>query len=325
MISFHVIERNTSPPHSGKNSVFLQIDNWNDYSFVTMFSVYVFDEKGIRHNLSSVKIGFTGQTELTNTYSTILKPFSQLPEGYFSVGVDVDYYVKLRSEFSEIYRVEFLTSIRDVVFNKSILDAAKDQEVFKTSLLRSLSINALEGQFRRVLAGGAVLTDFNFRFTLDYGPKRASYQIPFNIEADSKPSTNIHALIGRNGVGKTTLLNEMIHSAIDGSTDNARFEVKHPWQDFISIDPQYFSSVVSISFSAFDPFNPPEEQLDPSKGTCYFYVGLKSYADQSGAILKSLTELYEEFVESLDICLSEPGKRRRWLTAIHTLESDDNF
>ncbi|MCE0745531.1 ATP-binding protein [Acetobacter sicerae] len=325
MISFHVISRNISPPHSGRNSVFLQIDNWNDYSFVTMFSVYVFDEKGIRHDLSGVKIGFTGQTESTSTHSTILQPFSQLPEGYFSVGIDVDYYVKLRSEFSESYRVEFLTSIRDVVFNKSILDTAKEQEVFKTSLLRSLSINALEGQFRRVLDGGAVLTDFNFRFTLDSGPKRAGYQIPFNIEADSKPSTNIHALIGRNGVGKTTLLNEMIHSAINGSTDNARFEVKDPWKEFISIDPQYFSSVVSISFSAFDPFNPPKEQLDPSKGTCYFYVGLKSYADQDGAILKSLPELYEEFVESLDICLSESGKRRRWLTAIHTLESDDNF
>lgn len=42
------------------------------------------------------------------------------------------------------------------------------------------------------------------------------------------------------------------------------------------IDHDYFSSLISVSFSAFDPFPPPLEQSDPTKGTCYFYVGLKT-------------------------------------------------
>ena len=127
-------------------------------------------------------------------------------------------------------------------------------------------------------------------------------------------------------MGKTTLLNEMIRSAATGATEGARFETEGHWGiDLEPIGTGYFSSVVSVSFSAFDPFNPPDEQPDPTLGTCYFYIGLKDYADQDGALLKSLNDLYVEFVESLDICLSEVGKRRRWLSAIQTLESDDNF
>ncbi len=325
MISFHVIQRNSAPPSSGQNVVFLQIDHWNDYSFVTMFYVHAFDEQGIRHDLANVRIGFIGQTEAVDTYTTILEPFSKLPEGYFSVGTDVEYYVKLRDELSEIYRAAFLTGLRDVVFDDAILRIAVEEKVFRISHLRSLSLNALEDQFRRVLTGGVPVTDFDFRFTLDPRPNRAGYQLPFTVSAHSKPSTNIHALIGRNGVGKTSLLNAMIWSVTHGVAEGARFEVSSGWKGFTPIGSNYFSSVVSISFSAFDPFNPPEEQTDPTKGTCYFYVGLKSYADQDGAILKSLNELYDELIESLDICLSEKGKRRRWLSAIQTLESDDNF
>jgi AAA domain, putative AbiEii toxin, Type IV TA system len=325
MISFQIILSNSKLPSSGHNAVFLQIDNWNDYSFVTMFYVYAFDENGILHDLANVKIGFVGQTTSVNTYTTISEPFLQLPEGYFSVGTDVDYYMKLREEFSDEYREAFLTGLRDVVSDDVILRAALEEQVFRTSHLRYLSLNALEDQFRRVLAGGIPVTDFDFRFTLDPGPKRASYQLPFKVAAHSKPSTNIHALIGRNGVGKTSLLNAMIRSVTDGATNEARFEVNDDWEGFTPIGSKYFSSVLSISFSAFDPFNPPEEQADPTKGTCYFYVGLKSYGGNDGAILKPLGELYGEFVESLNICLSEAGKRRRWLSAIHTLESDDNF
>ncbi|MCP1470815.1 putative ATPase [Sphingobium sp. OAS761] len=326
VINFHVISRSSSPPSSAQNAVFLRVDHWNDYSFVTMFEVFAFDEQGVRHDLTNVKIGFKGQEESVSTYTTISEPFGKLPEGYFSAGVDADYYVKVRDEFTEDYRQAFLIGLRDVVFDDAALQLAADERVFKTSHLRSLSINSLEGQFRRILAGHAPVTDYDFRFTLDPRSNRAGYQLPFKVSAHSRPSTNIHALIGRNGVGKTTLLNEMIRSVATGATDGARFEAEDHWGiEFQPIGPSYFSSVVSISFSAFDPFNPPDEQPDPTVGTCYFYIGLKDYADQDGALLKSLNDLYGEFVESLDICLSEVGKRRRWLSAIQTLESDDNF
>ena len=54
----------------------------------------------------------------------------------------------------------------------------------------------------------------------------------------------------------------------------AKFVDTEGWQESEIAD-DYFSSLVSVSFSAFDPFTPPQEQPDPAKGTCYFYIGLK--------------------------------------------------
>lgn len=289
-----------------------------------MFQVHVFDETGQYHQLNNVKIGFIGQTEETSTCSTLDSPFTALSEKYFSLGTDVDYYQDLAQKFSNTFRAEFLKGLRDVVYDPQVLTFAVDESVFQTSHLRGVSINTIHDQFTRVLAGDVPVTDFKFRFILEEAEKFAGFALDFNVIASSKPSTNIHAIIGRNGVGKTTLLNEMIRSVTNPESDLGRFE-KEAWFEHERIGGDFFSSLLSISFSAFDPFSPPPDQTDPSKGTCYFYVGLKDYADEDGAILKSLRELHTEFIDSLEICLSETGKKQRWLDAVATLESDSNF
>ncbi|MBM1690779.1 AAA family ATPase [Sulfitobacter geojensis] len=323
-MQFRVISRNTSVPDKGVNTVYLKVDHWNDYSFITMFEVYVFDENGEQNQLSNVKIGFGGQTEDVPTYSTLSELFTKLPKGYFSLGTDVDYYHELARDYSDEFREEYLDALKDVVHDEKILEHASEESVFQTSHLRSVSINTIEQQFCRVLAGGVPVTDFNFRFVSPDEDEFAGFVLDFDVNAHSKPSSNIHAIIGRNGVGKTTLLNQMIHSII--ATDNAigRFEETNLFgPEPISDD--FFSSLVSVSFSAFDPFAPPPEQPDPKKGTCYFYVGLKDIEDKGGTLLKPISSLHEEFAESLKLCLSEPGKLKRWLKAVVTLASDDNF
>lgn len=318
---FVVVPRSSSVPSDGSNTVYLMVDYWNDYSFVTMFEVYIFNEEGKRNQLSNVKIGFVGQTEET---STLGEPFSQLPESYFSLGTDVDYYHELARDYSDEFREAFLVGLRDVVHDDDILKMATEEEVFQTSHLRSVSINTIEDQFRRVLAGGVPVTDFNFRFVLPDDDELAGFTLDFDVLANSKPSTNIHAIIGRNGVGKTTLLNEMIHAIVDADDTTGQFE-ELSWLEHQPISDGFFSSLVSVSFSAFDPFAPPPEQPDPQQGTCYFYVGLKDIEDEGGTLLRPLSDLYDEFTESLKLCLSEPGKRKRWLRAVEALASDDNF
>lgn len=89
-----------------------------------------------------------------------------------------------------------------------------------------------------------------------------------------------------------------------------------------AINKDYFSSIVSVSFSVFDPFDPPMERADPSKGTCYYYIGLKQ---TSQTTLKSLGQLHTEFYSSLRNCFVSKAKKDRWLKAVKTLESDSNF
>ena len=89
-----ILSRNQRIPSSGVNTAYLIVDHWNDFSFVTMFYLSLYDQKGELHEIGNVKIGFQGQSIEKSTYSTLGGVFDFLPEGYFSVGQDVDYYQK---------------------------------------------------------------------------------------------------------------------------------------------------------------------------------------------------------------------------------------
>ncbi len=312
------------PSNPRIDEIYLVIDNWDDFSFVTSFNVFAVSEQGQLHDLGIVKIGYEGQTKGNSTHSSIERQFEQLPTQYFSLGTNVEYYQLLHDNFSTEFRQKYLTGLRDIVFDHHNFERASGQDVFGDSLLRSVSISIIEGQFRRVLEGGVPLTDFEFIFSRPPEDTFARVEIDFSVAANSKPSTNIHAIIGRNGVGKTTILNSMIEAITKRGIAAGKFQTTNMFQ-VDEIDTNYFSGLVSVSFSAFDPFSPPSEQSDPQVGPCYSYVGLKDYADDSGALLKSLHALQHEFLVGLRNCFRDGSKRQRWLNAIETLESDENF
>jgi predicted ATP-dependent endonuclease of OLD family len=100
--------------------------------------------------------------------------------------------------------------------------------------------------------------------------------------------------------------------------------IQNSWQE-TELPEDYFSSISSVSFSAFDPFIPPKNRADRSLGTCYFYIGLKRNDDKETNELKDIDRLRSDFVNSLAVCFGLESKKKRWLKAIRTLESDDNF
>lgn len=324
-MDFILKSRNEKIPTGIKNTAYLTIDYWNDFSFTTMFYVTLIDENGSRHDIGNIKIGFKGQTESESTASKIGPQFNTLPEGFFSLGTDVEYYKKLSSDIDIETRETFLLSIKDIVHNSENLNNAMGERVFGTSLLRDVSINTINEQFKRVLAGGLVKTDFSFIYKKQPTDRMAGFELSFEVGSISSPSTNIHAIIGRNGVGKTTILNGMIDAITSDQPSNDGFFQYNSWGgQHTPISSNYFSSLVSVSFSAFDPFDPPSEQTDPEKGTCYYYIGLKKPAPEDPE-LKTLIQLHTEYLASLKSCISEPKKKQRWHNAITTLESDENF
>ncbi|MCR9696691.1 AAA family ATPase [Vibrio parahaemolyticus] len=314
-----IVQKNQRIPSSGVSTAYLHIDHWNDFSFVTMFYLSLFDEKGYLHEIGNIKIGFQGQTTDKSTYETLGSVFQTLPDGYFSVGMDVDYYKKI-SKLSGTIKNSLLRALKDMAYIPELISLAQDEEVFRTSLLRDVSLSVIKGQFTRVLEGRNPLTNFEFKFRRPAQTKMSGIDLIFEVKVGEKPSTNIHALIGRNGVGKTTILNGMIEAVTSKGLSEAKFYDTEGWRE-TPINTNYFSSLVSVSFSAFDPFEPPIEQSDPSKGTCYFYIGLK----KEGESLKGLNDIHEEFLYALKSCFSQEPKKHRWLEAIDTLESDENF
>lgn len=106
------------------------------------------------------------------------------------------------------------------------------------------------------------------------------------------------------------------------------FEERRHVPFYMPIDSDYFTAVISVSFSAFDPFIPPETRSDPSKGPRYNYVGLKKILVKNGQkemSIKSSDELHQELLESLKNCMSLRGKRDRWMNSVNKLDSDSNF
>ena len=322
-MKFIVVPNNESIPTEGRDTAYLHIDHWNDFAFVTMFSLVLFDENQKFYDIGNIKIGFKGQDADISTHKSLQTRFERLTPEYFSVGLDVDYYKNL-TEVPSNTRKTLMLGLRDIAFDISIIESILEEPVFNTSLLRTVSFSAIKGQFKRVLEGGVPLTNYNFKFVSPAEERKAHVELEFKVISESIPSTNIHAVIGRNGVGKTTLLNGMTDAITKrGKTGFTFFELES-WEDDAIAD-DYFSSLVSVSFSAFDPFSPPPEQSNPVLGTCYFYIGLKNIEKGDGVSLKTLPELNKELQKALSMCFSQEAKKNRWLDAIKMLESDDNF
>lgn len=326
-MQFKLFQRNERFPINARNLVCLTIDGWNDYSFVTMFFMNVFDHNGEEHRIGDIKIGFKGQEKSITTYRQIQENFpnnvfDSLPDDFFSLGQDVDFYVKLMKLPNEI-GIQILDKLNDIAYKPDILPNIQNESVLNTSLMRGIREQTITEQFSRVLNGNAPLSNFEFYFNRNETDKMGDISLEFKVKANSQPSTNIHAIIGRNGVGKTTLLNGMIKSFIDISYDSeGAFYQENPLgffssQKFKKIGNDYFSHLVAVSFSVFDPFIPNNDEAKH-----YHYIGLK----ESNEKLKEPETYFErDFWESFYICKSLFAKRERWLNAIKNLESDDNF
>ena len=326
-LTFRKIPHKTPCPKTGRAVGYLCEDNWDDYSFKTAFSLVVFDGQGKGHAIGNVKIGIVG-FEQGWVSERLPVDFKSLKNVAFSLGQDEEYYKNIRKLLSEDLGNQLLEKLKDVAYSPASFDVAKGESVFKTSLLRSVSLSVIHGQFSRILKGEALLTEFNFSYKKAQTEQSAQIDISFDVTPGTLPSSNIHVLIGRNGVGKTTLLNNIVKSVINKDADKSEVGVmsckQNLWQDQ-ELPKDYFSSISSVSFSAFDPFIPPKNRPDRSLGTCYFYIGLKKNDDEETNELKYIEILRTDFVNSLALCFGLESKKKRWLRAIKTLESDDNF
>lgn len=313
--------------------VFLSPGDWDDYSFKTSFNVLLVNREGKHLVLGTIKIGYANQPKGW-TLEQIPQEFDVLPPYFFSLGQDVKYYKALNEQFDPEERTALLSALRDVAQDEDVFILAKDQTVFVDSLTRGVSASTVKEQFRRVLHGQPELTDFNFAYIQEASDKTAPVELDFQVKASSTPSTNLHVLIGRNGIGKTTLLNNMIstlmgHDPVAGEPAR-RFVGIQPFIGWTPLPPDYFSSVVSVSFSAFDTFLPPKDRQDRTLGPGFFYIGMKHSRSGSPAGSptpppKTSADLISDFTASFKSCLSQPAKRARWLQAVHRLESDANF
>jgi predicted ATPase len=320
-----------SGPSQKPNTAYLKAADWDDYRYKTIFALVVFDSNGERYNIGSVKIGRVNQSIGWTADLIKDKRFKKLDEGFFSLGQSEEYYSTIQS-LEPSLKKNILNSLNDVVSNEDLISKAINEDVFKSSLLRDISLTSLSGQFKRILLGGDIQTEFHFKYKIPQGARTAGLELEFHVDPESNPPSNVHVLIGRNGVGKTHLLNNMVKALVaDDETIKKVGEFSIPLDEdglpynLEKTDP-LFAGVVSVAFSAFDPFEPYPEKKDKSQGIRYSYIGLKRATNRGGekGTPMSRDMLTNEFVKSM-LASVTMGKLERWLEAIKSLESDSLF
>jgi predicted ATPase len=326
---FFQIQVGGSVPTGARNRAFLSRDNWDDWGkYKTMFYLRVVDAEGKVYEVGSVKIGQvglrpSGSVEPGQRAPEIPNAFDALDERFFSLGQDEDYYVTLNGLTPEL-RLKILRGLRDVAANLELFDAHLNEHVMVESLLRDISQANVRGRLNRITRGDASLTRFHFRYTLPNADGVPPAVLDFDVQPESIPPTNVHVLIGRNGVGKSRCLRGLTEALLGrenleddavGTVELMEGPLDGEWS---------FAGLVLISFSAFDSYDLNPASTDKVGST---QVGLRHKATVDGRdqfSMKSSAELAIDFRKSLSRCRSGL-KADRWRDAVRTLETDDLF
>lgn len=295
-MKFTVIEKHAELPSEklGPEDCYLLRDNWDDYHYKTSFSLFVPDKAGRLENVGLVKIAKKNQG---TGFTDLPKTFSSLGDEYFSLGQSSQYY---QSISKKKFASKLFKSINDLAYSEDPLERVIDEDVVQASILRNVATSTILGQFKRIIGGGQEKIPYHFIYRSPQSDFSNQFDLEFKVDPTSTPASNIHAIIGRNGVGKTYLINGMIEALLTKNMSAEEYGFFYTFKDGVSSKTpseiwNFFAKVISVSFSVFDDFAPKsdDEKIRPMK---YSYVGIK---DEKGISLKSSAALSEEFSESI--------------------------
>lgn len=321
---FHV--RNHFDAEITHGDFLLLEDNWDDwFTYETTYNLFRQgngEEQGWLR-LGSVKIG---QLEMEDGQRrpNIPTDFENLESHFFSLGQEAEYY-QLAVEHG--LHNQLLANLNDIAFDNQIFRRVRTEDVTRISLLRSVKETTVLGEFSRIISGSVPLTayDFSYKGPAQLSSEHDPIELDFQVEPGSNPPSNIHVLIGRNGIGKSFILNAMIRALVTDS-DDEQADGQFRDEDILGIDENLFAAVVSVTFSAFDKFEPLTDQQVTRPGVTYAYVGLKNKrrSQKKDPGVKDLRALAREFSLSAQQCVSD-ARLQRWQRALDMLESDPIF
>jgi len=250
----------------------LQQDDWNDYSFQTLYHLYfrqTTEQDDIIY-IGGVKILKKDQTKYDS--KLINKSFHRLGSDWASVGTSLDYYQRL-NEIPEKSRASIMRALKDVVAYPDLVEKFCSEEGWQTSLFRDnpewrlflddatilykgnfAALPDIKEHFSYTPAGSKEAIEFDFS-----APTPNNYSGSYNRVGPSRKRTlfpeRVIVLVGRNGSGKSTLLSRLARIAFASPQDRLAKDIKALGK----IKPQAigFMRVITISYSAFDSFIVP--------------------------------------------------------------------
>ena len=234
---------------------------WNDFTYKTRYRLYYFKD-GEAAEIGEVKIMKQG---VADTDGCLPKHFEVLGEDFCSLGTTLSYYKSMRAVLG-VKAYVVLRQLRDAAFYESVYKMFENDSIFKTSLIRDTESDKARQEGRYYVFGRNMEEAFAFSYRYQLPYPGNDVEVSFNYKYSGENYERIIGMIGENGVGKTTLIKEILHSLV--LNDNKNFTGLRP----------LFSSVLMISYSPFDHY-----QIE-SNGQPYFinyeYSGLMKGEEQ---------------------------------------------
>ncbi|WCT05935.1 AAA family ATPase [Rhodococcus qingshengii] len=270
--------------------IVLHSDNWDDFGYKTMYNAELYATANGLSSLGSVKIMRFGMNAEEAKSTNLPIGALQLGDEYCSLGQATSYYETLSAQLSATDLRTYLQDIRDVVADDERRQRFSSEDAFDTSLLREGGARRALTDARDLLHGFQMTRDLSFQFETSVGG--STFQANFKFGDLEDIPSRINAVIGYNGVGKTSLMANLSHVAWRDTATRA--DIAHQYGQIIPSDIP-FGRVVAISYSAFDTFEIPP-QTDQ-----YVYRGLRDVAvDSSVNRLRTSDEIADELEHSLD-------------------------
>jgi len=294
------------------NRIVLEEDNWDDFGLKTGYKMSFFDDFE-----KWVEIGFVKISNSENPKNRLEMNVekNRIPEGHFSLG-SREYYEGLYGLGPE-YRESILSFMNDLAYSEELWEKYKGLDVVGNSLLRSHSSAAVEGQLRRAARGGPSLEPYHFEF--NFSGNNVAHELvklDFKVEPGSHPPSNLHVVIGRNGVGKSYFLRALVKTLVLPKHRSVQYG---KIRNLLTLHKEVnFSRVLYISYSAFD-FE------DIVKDGQYLLTELKEVRLlNSKGTPKGEKALFSEFYDYLSVCLDR-SRKHLWSEALACLSSDPVF
>lgn len=282
---------------------------WNDYWYYCLYHIYYIFPDNFKHVgydkifwVGSVNIGYKGQPP-KKTLDVIKDKILGSDDNYFSLGTSKTYYenvIRLKN-MDLLNSEEYFNKLHDIAFNLQYATnaypeydspekmkskgAAFSSESYSwenpinNSLLRDHSTNKDYIEYSKIANRKSLFNDYFIKINVDCLTKEIELR-PSKGISDEVLNKNIYSLIGKNGVGKSTLLKKIYSDFNDANII------------FTNRD-----GVIENSNAYFISLSPFEQKLQSSAKKNYF--GLQM--DQE----KIETDIYELFSDNLKSRYSE--------------------
>jgi predicted ATPase len=287
-IPFYVQKNETPVVSSDEHFVLLPYTSWNDYGVISIFTLVYHDKNGESLQIGSLKIIHdTADVTLTEMEDR----FFHLSDKFCSLSGTPEYYFSLQRNFNENGMISILYALQDAAYFSDIGDEWESKTNFKHSLIRENSAERMLRELKPVLKGHDLTSIHSFSYRFQPAFADAPIKVDFHFDNSNPLANRIFAIIGKNGTGKTQLLNALPNSLAHNSV-----------RDFYGKVP-LFTKIIAVSYSVFDTFKIPKKNATFN----YVYCGLK---DQDGDMRsnKGLTISFHNNWKKID----DMRRTRRW-------------